>query len=211
MILAAAAPLIPDGDEARRLAERELADPSYRAAEPTPFDRIARAIGDAIGRLFTGDVDAAWAPLLAVGALLLVVLLVVLAIVIWGRPRSRALARANRGELFGETVTAGALELRRAAARLADEGDWEAATVAAVRALARGLEEQQRVTVSPGATVTAFARTAGAVFPEEAASLLEAAHDFDDVRYLRRPGSRDAYERVRALDDRLSRATVARR
>lgn len=209
MILAAAAPLIPDGDEARRLAERELADPSYRAAEPTPFDRIARAIGDGIAKLFTGDVDAAWAPLVAVGALLLVVLLVVLAVVIWGRPRSRGLVRAARGELFGDAVTAGSAELRRTAASLAEHGEWEAATVAAVRALARGLEEQQRVTVAPGATVTSFARSAGAVFPEEAASLIDVARDFDDVRYLRRPGSRDAYERVRALDDRLSRAAVA--
>ncbi|UIN29841.1 DUF4129 domain-containing protein [Microbacterium binotii] len=210
MILAASAPLIPDGDEARRLAERELADPSYRAAEPTPFDRIARAIGDGIAKLFTGDVDAAWAPLVAIGALLLVVLLVVLAVVIWGRPRSRSLVRADRGELFGDAVTAGAGELRRTAAALADQGDWEAATVAAVRALARGLEEQQRVRVAPGATVTSFARSAGAVFPDEAASLIESAHDFDDVRYLHRPGSRDAYERVRALDDRLSRTRVTR-
>lgn len=211
MILAGGAPLIPDGDEARRLAERELADPSYRAAEPTPFDRIARAIGDGIAKLFTGDVDAAWAPLVAVGALLLVVLLVVLAVVIWGRPRSRGLVRAARGELFGDAVTAGSAELRRTAAALAERGDWEAATVAAVRALARGLEEQQLVTVPPGATVTSFARSAGTVFPEESASLIDAAHDFDDVRYLRRPGSRDAYERVRALDDRLSHASAALR
>lgn len=211
MILVTAAPLIPDGDEARRLAERELADPSYRAAEPTPFDRIARAIGDGIARLFTGDVDAAWAPLVAVGALLLVVLLVVLAVLIWGRPRSRGLVRAARGELFGDAVAAGSGELRRTAAALADRGDWEAATVAAVRALARRLEEQQRVSVAPGATVTSFARSAGAVFPDEASSLIEAAHDFDDVRYLRRPGSREAYERVRDLDDRLSRAPVTHR
>lgn len=211
MILAAAAPLIPDGDEARRLAEQELADPSYRAAEPTPFDRIARAIGDGIAQLFTGGVDAAWAPLAAVATLLLVVLLVVLAVLIWGRPRSRGLVHAARGELFGDAVTAGAGELRRTAASLADQGDWEAATVAAVRALARGLEEQQRVTVAPGATVTSFARSAGTVFPDEASSLIQAAHDFDDVRYLRRPGSREAYERVRALDDRLSRAAVTQR
>lgn len=211
MILAAAAPLIPDGDEARRLAERELADPAYRAAEPTPFDRIARAIGDGVARLFTGDVDAAWAPLLAAGALLLVVLLVVLAVIVWGRPRSRGLVPSARGELFGYTVTDGADRLRRAAAELAEREDWQGATVAAVRALARGLEERQCVAVPPGATVTAFARSAGAVFPAESASLLEAAHDFDDVRYLRRPGTREAYERVRTLDDRLSRTPAARR
>ena len=32
---------IPDADEAREWAERELADPVYRAAEPTAFDRAA--------------------------------------------------------------------------------------------------------------------------------------------------------------------------
>ena len=39
-------PLTPDGDEARRWAQEELSDPVYAAAEPTPLDRVARAIGD---------------------------------------------------------------------------------------------------------------------------------------------------------------------
>ena len=45
----------PDGDEARRWAEQELADPVYAEAEPTMFDRIARAIGDFIGGLFSAE------------------------------------------------------------------------------------------------------------------------------------------------------------
>ena len=48
-------PLTPDGDEARRWAEDELADPAYDIAEPTPIDRIARAIGDFIASLLNPD------------------------------------------------------------------------------------------------------------------------------------------------------------
>ena len=39
--------LLPDPDEAREWAEKELTDPAYRAAEPTPID-----LGTLNGRAF---------------------------------------------------------------------------------------------------------------------------------------------------------------
>lgn len=42
----AAPPLNPDSRQARRLLREELADPRYRVAEPSWFDRAVQAIRD---------------------------------------------------------------------------------------------------------------------------------------------------------------------
>lgn len=200
-----AAPLIPDGDEAREWAERELADPVYRLAEPTPFDRAARAVGDFFLSLFSGDLPAGFGPWLAVIVLVVVLAAVGIAVAIWGRPRGAARARTVDA-LFGEPEHRSADHLRRAARAAADAARWEEAIVLHFRALARALADRTIVETPPGATVHRFARSAAAVFPAEAAALEAAADVFDDVRYLRRPGTADAYALVASLDERLAAA-----
>ncbi|MEV7694790.1 DUF4129 domain-containing protein [Microbacterium sp. NPDC089189] len=211
-VVALAAPLIPDGEEGRRWAEQELSDTAYRTAEPTPIDRVAQAIGDAIGSLFSGGAPGGLGAVFAVVAAVVLVAIVVLALLVWGRPRTRARSRAARtATLFGEETARSARQLRDDAERQARAGAWDEAIATAVRALARDLDERGLVETAPGATVHAFARQAGRVFPDEAAALHSCASDFDDVRYLRRPGTPEAYERVRAVDGRLraERAGVA--
>ena len=201
------APLIPDGDEARRWAEQELRDPSYAAAEPTPIDRIAQAVGDAIARFFEQPLTGSWGPVAAVVATVVVLAVVLVAFLVWGRPRSTARMRTTAvRDLFGDAAGRSADDLRAEAAARAASGEWTEAVSAAVRALARGLDERGIVSTPPGATVQAFARAASARFPDDAAALTRSAADFDDVRYLRRPGSRETYERARELDDRLARS-----
>jgi hypothetical protein len=202
----AGAPLIPDGDEARRWAEQELGDPAYAAAEPTPIDRIAQAIGEAIARFFAEPLPGSWGPTAAVVATAVVLAVVLVAFLVWGRPRARARVRTDAAaDLFGDAAGRSADDLRAEAAAAAAAGEWADAVSAAVRALARGLDERGIVHTPPGATVQAFARTAGRRFPDDATALAQTAADFDDVRYLRRPGTRETYDRVRALDDRLAR------
>ncbi len=200
------APLIPDGDEARRWAEEELADPVYAVAEPTIFDRIARAIGDFLGGLFSAEPSAEWGTTLALIAACVVIALIVVAFVIWGVPRSIRRAPRALGELFGEAEERSADELRRAAASHAAKSDWDAAIIMHMRALARSTAERGVVRTAPGATVHSFARSAGKVFPASTADLETAASIFDDVRYLRRPGSRDLYEQVAGLDRAIAAA-----
>ena len=74
------------------------------------------------------------------------------------------------------------------------------------RGLARAVVERDLLEMPPGATVHAFARTAGRVFPGCAVALEEAAAAFDDVRYLRRPGTPDLYARVVAVDEAIMAA-----
>lgn len=197
----------PDGDEARRWAEQELSDPVYTAAQPTPLDLIARAIGDFLASLFGTQLSGGWAPILAVVAAVVVIVVIVVALLIWGRPRALRRSRVATAELFGTAERRTADELRRAAASHASRDEWDAAIVLRFRALARGLDERGAVEAPPGATVHAFARAAGRAFPASAVDLDEAASAFDDVRYLRRPGTPELYRRVVTVDDAVRSQT----
>ncbi len=202
-------PLEPDGDEARRWAETELSDPAYDIAEPTPLDRIAQAIGDFLGDLFSTELSGGWGSLFAVIAAGIVVALIVVAFAVWGVPRSSRRARAASGTLFGEAEGRSAAELRQAAASAARREDWDAAIVLHFRALARGCVERGVVDTPPGATVHAFARAAGRAFPPLADRLESAATAFDDVRYLRRPGTERLYRLVADVDSEVVAARPA--
>lgn len=206
--LAGFAPVTPDGDQAREWAERELADPVYAAAEPTALDRIARAVAEFFASLFSAEVPQLWGPWAAVAAAVIVAVVILAAFLVWGVPWATGRARA-RTELFGAVEERTAEELRRDAAARVARGDWDGAIVLRFRALARGLTERGIVDTPPGATVHAFARAAGGSFPAQADALEAAAAAFDDVRYLRRPGSPPLYERVAALDDALRAAQPA--
>jgi hypothetical protein len=207
--LTAAAPLTPDRDEAREWAERELADPAYEAAEPTLLDRVARAVGDFVADLLTAQLPAEWGPAFAIIAAVVVVVLVVAGLLIWGRPRAAARRRTAAADLFGDVEQRTAAELRREAGAAASEADWNQAIVLRFRALARGLAERTVVEVSAGTTVHGFAREAARSFPAEAERMDAAAAFFDDVRYLRRPGTEDTYRRIVELDEDLARTRPA--
>jgi hypothetical protein len=204
-------PLTPDGDEARRWAEEELSDPSYDIAEPTPFDRIARAIGDFIASLLNPDVSGGWGSTFALVAAIVVVVIIVAAFLVWGVPRVTRRSAPRTPLLFGDTEHRSAAELRDAAADRARASDWDAAIVLRFRALARGCLERGVVDPPPGATVHAFARAAARAFPALAIRLEDAATAFDDVRYLRRPGTAELYRLVAGVDDAVAAARPAAR
>jgi hypothetical protein len=200
----------PDRDEAREWAERELSDPIYAAAQPTPFDRIAQAIGDFVTGLFTPRGELEWSPVLAIAAVVIAVGLVVAAVLIWGRPRLAHRAGDASAPLFGEVETRSAAELRAAAAAHAADGRWDDAIVLRFRGLARGLEERGVVEAPPGTTARGLSRRAQRPFPEHAGRLDAAAAAFDDVRYLRRRGTPELYAAVASVDDDLARTTPVR-
>ncbi len=198
-------PLIPDGAEGREWAERELANPRYAAAEPTPLDRLAQAFNEMIGSLFGAGAPAGLGPVILVGLALLAIALIVVAFAIWGRPRLSRRTTATT-PLFGEDDVRSAADLRREASERAGTGEWDAAIVLRFRALARSMIDRGVVAARPGATAQSFARSAGRVFPALARELVETASAFDDVRYLRRPGTPGDYERVATTDDAVAAA-----
>lgn len=201
--------LLPDPDEAREWAENELADPAYRAAEPTPLDRLARAVVDFFGRLLRNSANGDWGPPALIVLAIIIVVGIVIGILIWGRPRAIARAQPPARALFDGDDGRSADELRGDAAAAAARGDWDAAIVLRFRAFARGLTERGLVDPPPGATVRAFARAASAALPGLASGLDEAAAIFDDVRYLRRPGTEQRYGVVADLDAEAVRTRPA--
>ncbi|MBB3156716.1 hypothetical protein FHS07_000400 [Microbacterium proteolyticum] len=204
--LAAAFPLLPDPDEAREWAERELADPAYEAAEPNVVDRIAQAVGRFLGDLLRVPDTSGWGPSALIVLAIVIAALIVVAVLIWGRPRLVSRATRPAHALFDEDDTRSADDLRADAARAAARADWDEAIVLRFRAFARGLTERGLVDPPPGATVRAFCREAAGALPTLAGPLDEAAEIFDDVRYLRRPGSADRYRAIADLDDQAVRA-----
>ncbi|NYD66645.1 DUF4129 domain-containing protein [Agromyces atrinae] len=198
-------PVAPDAPDARNWLIDELSKPEYTAAKPTLLEQATQSFLDWIGSLFSGAGDAS-GLLVAVAAVLLVVALVI-GVLIYGLPRLRHRSAA-RGSLFGEDDDRSADDLRRASDARAAAGDWSGAIEERFRAVARALVERTAVSLAPGTTSHAFARSAGDVFPAEQASIGSAADSFDAVRYLGRPGVREDFEAIRSLDERLAAASI---
>ena len=194
---------VPDGDEARRWAEDELANPRYADAKPTWFDLVARDIGRFIADLFSSDNGANVGPWALIVVTAIIVAALITALIIWGRPRSSRAVRRARIDLLGESDDRSAAQLRADAERSAREGDWDTATILRYRAIARGLLERDLIDPAPGATAQSIAREASAVFADEAAAMRAAAVSFDDVRYLRHPATEESYRGLAATDERL--------
>ncbi|MEN0021689.1 MAG: DUF4129 domain-containing protein [Microbacterium sp.] len=193
----------PDGDEARRWAEEELADPRYADAKPTWFDMISRDIGRFLADLFSSDNGQNVGPTALIVVCVIVFAALVAALIIWGRPRRGRVVRRPITGLLGADDDRSASQLRADAERAARSGDWDEATVLRFRALARGLLERDLIDPSPGATAQAIAREVSRVFPAEAGAVRRAATSFDDVRYLRHPATAESYAELAATDDRL--------
>lgn len=200
-LIASVAPLLPDPDQAQEWAERELADPSYQAAEPSIIDRAAQAVVRFLDDLLRIPNTDGWGPAALIVLAVLVVAAIVVGILIWGRPRRSVRATPAARALFDDDDTRSADELRAEAEAAARRGAWDDAVVLRFRAVARGLSERGLVDPPPGATVRAFAREAARALPALTEGLDTAATTFDDVRYLRRPGTADRYRLVVELDD----------
>jgi hypothetical protein len=200
-LLAAEVPVDPDADQARRWVVAELSKPEYRAAQPTLFDRVSAAFWDWLTSLDLSGAGLARGPLLVAGAVLLVAAIVA-AYLIFGAPRLNRRSRMS-GALFGVDDDRDAAAMRSAAESAAERGDWSLAISEMFRALARGLAERTIVGPSPGMTAHTFAADAGQAFPQQAGRLQVAAAAFDEVRYLDRPGTEDAYRQVAGLEHEL--------
>lgn len=199
----------PDGDEARRLAEEELARTRYAEAQPTWFDLLARDVLNWILGLFQGGTGAGAGPVALIVVCVVVVAALVVSLIVWGRPRRTHATRRVRRDLLGVDDDRTAAQLRSDAERRARSGEWDEATVLRYRALAKGLLERDLISPAPGATAQAIAREAAGVFVDEAGALGAAASAFDDVRYLEHPSDERAYRLIADADDRLRSRTLS--
>ncbi len=203
LVLVTAADIAPDGDEARRRAEEELAKSIYQEAQATWFDRAAHAVQRFLVDLFSIDANGGTGPIALIVVGVVVVALLVLVLVLAGRPRRAHTSRRGGGDFLGAVDDRSAAQLRADAERAARAAEWDDAIVLRFRALARDLRERDLLDPLPGATAQAIARSAAAVLPGEEDGLHEAASFFDDVRYLRHPATEERYRRLAATEERL--------
>ncbi len=187
------------GEEARRLAERELSDPAYRAAEPGIVERVVRRIVEWVVEIAERAGDAApggWLGILGLALLLLVVVLVV-------RWRVGPVARSARMAVTVDPGTSSE-QYRARAGLLADQGRWAEAITARMRALARSCQEQGLIDTRAGWTADEIAAEVGRRHPAASQAVSRAARTFDEVRYGGRPGTSGSYAIVAAGDEAVT-------
>ncbi len=190
-------------DQAQRLAELELADPAYRAAQPGLIERAIRWLVEWVERVAGRAAEAA--PGGWLGILGLVLLIVVAALFIRWR-----IGPVSRSGALTFTVDPGmsAAQYRARAGELAASGQWEDAVAERMRALVRGSQERGLIDAHPGWTADEVAEEVGRRVPDARAALELAARTFDEVRYGGRPGSPDAYRAVADADERVAVGSV---
>ena len=206
-------PLDPDTDTGREWLEQELAKGEYQQARPTLLDLIVERVVEWWRSLFsaTGDASPMGAVVTVIAAIAVLAIIGFLIYLLVGRPRlaSRSALSRERG-VFHDDDERSAAELRAAAERAAEAGDFALAVTERFRAIARDLADRTLVALRPGSTAHDVAQRAATPFPDSRTELQLAASDFDDVRYLDRPGTEAAWQRTRDLDERLRHTTPAK-
>jgi hypothetical protein len=177
----------------QQLARAELAKPIYHppVAWTVRLGRWLVRTLNAAGQAVPGG----WWALIALAALLVIALAAALA---WIGPLARSRPRTRRPILSGAQLSA--RDHRRNAERQSAAGDFAAAIIESVRAIAIELEERSILSPRLGRTANELAAEASGPLPAHAGQLRDAARLFDDVRYGDRAGTADGYERVRDLD-----------
>jgi hypothetical protein len=192
-----------DRGQGARAAFEELLKPEYEkeSLPATIMRKVQQFLGDLTDLLpGGGEVGGVLSAIV-----LTLNLLAVVGLVAWRLRRTFRRDAAAAGALFG-THRLTAAEHRAGAERLAAEGHWAQAVQERLRAIARDLETRALVDGMPGRTADELAAEAGAALPGFAAELVAAARDFDDIAYGGRPGTPEAYTRMRSLDERLQAA-----
>jgi hypothetical protein len=184
------------------LARRELSKVMYHP--PTPFiERIIQAINR-----FLAAADHAmpggWWSLVALAALAVII---VSAVAAWLGPVRRSKRQAAGPLLTGKPRSARGY--RENSERLSAVGDYTAAIIERMRAIAAELDERGVLPHLPGRTADELATEAGLARPAAADELMAAARLFDDVRYGERTGTQAGYQRLCELDAEIRTVRAA--
>jgi Domain of unknown function (DUF4129) len=184
---------------AQQLARRELAKAIY---QPSPFQRFLNWLGR-LGSNVNVSVPGGWWALIA---LIVAVVLITATVIAWIRP-----GRSHRGGdgvlLQGRPLSA--RDHRLASERSAAAGDFSAAVIERVRAIAVELERSGVLAPRPGRTADELAAEASRPLAAHASELTAVMRLFDDVMYGGRDGTQAGYQRARDLDARLQVARPA--
>jgi hypothetical protein len=190
-------------EAAQQLARRELARSIY---QPSIWARILHWIYERLHGLFSYinvTVPGGWWGLIS-----LIVAVIVIAAVVLVRIQPAASNRKVAGAIqIGAVLSA--RDHRELAQRNASSGDYSAALIELVRAIAAELEERDLLPIRPGRTTDELAVEAGQALPAQAAEFAAVARQFDEVMYGGRTGTAAAYQRAQVLDTVVQAAKAA--
>jgi hypothetical protein len=195
--------VLPDRDEARDAAVRELSDPVYAADDPAWPERAARWVLARLSDLLDAVAEAAPG---GYGGLLVLAALVVLAVVAVRLRLGRIGRFATARPALFESADRTAQDHRRAADAHAARGEWAEAVRERLRGIVRGLEERDLLEPSAGRTADEAAAQAGLALPDCAEDLRAAARTFDEVCYGGRPAGPGTDAHLRDVDDLVRRS-----
>lgn len=219
--ISADAPMTPGRDGAQQQAARELAQgryhvtpspspptaaptPSVASPSPSPTPTAAPAKHHSSG----GTILLVILLIAVVGTVLLLVLRRI------GKPRKDEKTKPGKPNRSGdptavEAPLTGAALQRHLGEQAARAGDWQEAIRARFRAVIAELDERSLLPERGDRTAHEAAQDAGAVLPEHAASLLDAARAFDEVEYGDYLGAPEGYAVISAVDDAIGHPSGA--
>lgn len=221
--ISADAPMTPGRDSAQQQAAQELAQgkyhvtpspvPSAPSASPTPS--VASPSPSPTPTASNTKHHSSGGTILLV-ILLIVVVGTVLLLVLRkiGKPRKDVKAESGKPKRSGnaaavEIPLTGAALQRHNAEQAARAGDWQEAIRARFRAVIAELDERSLLPERKDRTAHEAAQDAGAILPEFAVSLLDAARAFDEVEYGDYLGTPEGYAVISAVDDAVGHAPAA--
>jgi len=221
--ISAGVPMTPGRQAAQQAAQQELArgkyhvtptpSPSAPSASPTPS--VASPSPSPTPTAAKSQHHSSAGTILLVILLIAVigtVLLLVLRRI--GKPRKDAKTKPDGPKRSSAVVAVevpltGAALQRHNAEQAARAGDWQEAIRARFRAVIAELDERSLLPERKDRTADEAAQDAGAVLPEHATALLDAARAFDEVEYGDYLGSPERYAVIGAVDDAVGNATGA--
>jgi hypothetical protein len=178
---------------ARDAARRELSKAIYHRNDQPWTVRLFNAVQRWLGHLL--DAASRHAPGGGAGALGLVLAVIALVVLVWWRVGLiRGTASVTGPVLDARRHTSA--DLLRTAVAAADDGRWDAAVVARMRALAMAVEERELVDPRPGRTADELAAEVAAALPTTGDAMRHAAGAFDAVAYGGREATRQTYDTV---------------
>ena len=207
-------PMTPSRDQAQQRAAQELAQGKYHVQPTSPSPSPSTASPTPTVSTPSPTPTSSTSHHSSTGTILLVILLIVIvgvAVLLIlrkiGKPRGDKSAKSDKPKhLAGgaaEIPLFGAALHRHNAEQAAKGGNWQEATRERFRAVIAVLDEQSLLPERKDRTADEAARDAGALLPEYAAALIDAARAFDEVEYGEYLGTPEGYAVISAVDEAI--------
>ena len=200
--------MLPDRDQAREAAQRELEKAAYDEARPPLITRAINWLIQELQELLSKASGSVPGGRIGVLLIALLILGLVALVVVRLRPTLRT---TSFDQLFADGRALTSAEHRDLAEAAAGRGDYADAVRERLRAVVRQLEERGVLDVRPGRTAEEVTREAAAAIPELAAPMGRGTQLFEEIWYGGQPAGPAAYATLVEVDQLVAAARMVSR